>query len=390
MTRRPRRLIDDPPPGLRERVRADGSVRVWWEPPAEARARGVKPVELDAGRLTWSVRKAAELNRQAARGPRAPVVGQTIGHLIDDYGQSLRFRRLKPVTQVKYRDNFRLIRAKWGPRLVADFDKPAMNTWYEALHRARGAWMALGLMRAMSLLFAHAELRGWRPEGSNPCQRLKLEIPKGRRRTADWAELDALLAAADAAGLVQVGHAILLSLLQGQRQTDVLGARASQFHQLALPAEREGEPAATIWVWLFERSKRGNDAFAVLHDETVARIGADLLGRTDDGPLLVDDRTGQPWSPRLFGARFAEVRAAAIKAGCRALKGLQYRDLRRTFGALGRRGGASKSDVADVLGNSAAVNQHLGDIYMAPQIITALRVARAIQRPASGPDRKSA
>lgn len=383
MTRRPTRLIKVAPAGLRERARADGSVRLWWEPPAEARARGMKPVELDPNRLIWSVRRAGELNREAAKGPQTPkggkarfTVGQTIDHLIDDYEASLRFRRLKPVTRRQYRSNFAVIRRKWGRQLVADFSKPVMGQWYETLYETAGAYMAITLIRAMSLLFSHAELRGWRAEGSNPCQKLKMQVPKGRRRVASWAELDALLAAADAAGLRQVGHAILLSALQGQRQTDVIGAKASHFHQLTV----EGEDPEIIWVWLFEQSKRGNEAFAVLHEETVERLG-NLLARTDDGPLLADDRTGAPWSVRLFGERFAEVREAAIAAGCASLKDLQYRDLRRTFGALGRRGGASKSDVGDVLGNSAAVNQHLGDVYMAPQIITALRVARAIRRP---------
>lgn len=379
MTRRPRRLIDSPPPGLRERPRADGTVRIWWEPSAEARARGMRPVDLDDNRLTWSVRKAEELNKEAAKGPRKPTVGQTINHLIDDYEASLGFRRRKPKTQSDYRSSNTIIRAKWGATLAADFTKPVINTWYEAIYEARGRYMALKLIRAMSILFSHAELRGWRAEGSNPCQKIKMEIPKGRRRVSDWDELDALLAAADRAGLPNVGHAILLSALQGQRQTDVITAGRPEFHQLVVGGD-DGTDPQMIWVWFNTQSKRGNETFAVLHPETVARL-VDVLARGDDGPLLIDDRTGRPWSPRLFGDRFAEVRAAAIEAGCPSLAGLQYRDLRRTFSRLSRRGGATKSDVADVLGNSADVDQHLGDIYMSPEIITALRAVSAIQRP---------
>lgn len=382
MTRRPKPLIDNPPKGLRERARADGTVRLWWEPSAEARARGMKPVELDAARLTWSIRRAGELNRAATKGPPKPTVGRTVGFLIDDYEASLAFRQKKAPTQASYRKFFRLIRQKWGTSLVADFDKPTLATWYETLHAARGPYMAMHLIRHFSILFSHAELRGWRPEGSNPCMRIKLEIPKGRRRTAEWAELDALVAAADRLGLQAIGHAILLSTLQGQRQTDIREARREHFHELQVG---QGE---TIWVWLFERSKRGNDAFAVLHPETVARLAARLA---DDapGPLLVDDLTGAPWSVTLFCHRFAAVRDAAVKAGHPSLKGLQFRDLRRTFGRLSRRGGATKSDVADVLGNSAATNQFLGDVYMSPEIETAMRAVAAIQRPEE-PERKRA
>lgn len=369
MTRRPKRLIDNPPAGLRERARADGTVRLWWEPPAEARAKGMKPVELDATRLTWSVRRAAELNRDAAKGPPKPTAGRTVDHLIDDYEASLAFRSKPATTQGSYRRFLRQIRAKWGPRLVADFDKPTMATWYEALHDAKGPYMAMHLIRHFSILFSHAELRGWRPEGSNPCAKLKIETPKGRRRALDWAEYDALVAAADRLGLPAMGDAIALSMLQGQRQTDVRTARREHFHQVE-----------SLWVWNFERSKRGNAAFAVLHPETVARLGA-RLDRDEPGPLLIDDKTGQPWSETLICQRFAEVRAAAVKAGHPSLKDVQFRDLRRTFGRLSRRGGATKSDVGDVLGNSAATNQFLGDVYMSPEVETALRAVVAIKRP---------
>lgn len=379
MSRPAKRLIDNPPPGLRERAKADGSVRIWWEPPAEARAKGAKPVELDAARLTWSVRMATDLNKAAAKGPRKPTVGQTINYLIDDYQASLAFRRLKPPTQTDYRSNHRIIRAKWGTSLVADLTKPVMHTWYEALCDARSSRMALKLIRAMSILFSHSELRGWRAEGSNPCQRLKMEIPKGRRAVFDWDQMDALIAAADRIGLPNVGHAISLSMLQGQRQTDLIAAQAVNFVQVPLPPQGDDTPA-TVWVWRLEQSKRGNETFAVLHPETTARLAPLLAGR-QNGNLLTDDRTGQPWTIGLFSKRFAEVRAAAISAGRTDLAGLQFRDLRRTFANLSRRGGATTADVADVLGNTAATNQQLGDVYMAPQILTALRAVTAVQRP---------
>lgn len=369
MTRRTKRLIEDPPTGLRERPRADGTVRIWWEPSTEARAKGMKPVELDAARLTWSVRRANELNREAAKGPPKPTAGRTVDHLIDDYTAGLAFRSRPATTQGSYHRFFRQIRTKWGPRLVADFDKPTMVTWYEALHDAKGPYMAMHLIRHFSILFAHAERRGWRPEGSNPCARLGIETPKGRRRALDWAEYDALVTAADRMGLPAIGDAIALSMLQGQRQTDVREARREQFHKVE-----------DLWVWNFERSKRGNAAFAVLHGETVARL-APRLAIEEPGPLLVDDKTGQPWSETLFCHRFAAVREAAIKAGHASLRDVQFRDLRRTFGRLSRRGGATKGDVGDVLGNSAATNPYLGDVYMSPEVATALRAVLAIRRP---------
>lgn len=390
MARSPKRLIDNPPPGLRERPRADGTVRVWWEPPAEARAKGKKPVELDATRLTWSVRKANELNKALTKPAPKATVGRTINFLTDDYESSLAFKKKAAATQRSYRRFFSMIRAKWGKHLIADFNKPTMRTWYETLYEAKSPYMAMHLIRHMSILFSHAERRGWRPEGSNPCTKVGIEVPKGRRRTAGWAEFDALIAAADRLGHHAMGDAIALSMLSGQRSTDIRTARREHFQAIDAPegSQAEGEAPAKVWVWIFERSKRGNAAFAVLHPEAVARL-AERLARVAAGPLFLDDKTGEPFKEDLFGHRFADVRAAAVKAGFPDLADLQFRDLRRTFGRLSRRGGATKSDVADVLGNSAATNQFLADVYMSPEIETAIRAVGAIERPQE-PERKRA
>lgn len=380
MPKRPARLIPDPPRGLRERPRADGSVRIWWEPPAEARAKGMAPVELDEARLTWSRREAERLNREAGKGPRKRTIGITVGHVIDDYlATSLKFKRKKPATQTGYRQFFAVIREKWGNSLISDFTKPVINTWYETCFSARGKWMALSLIRHFSILFSHAELRGWRPENSNPCFRLGMQIPKGRRRRTDWAGFDALLAAADKLGLGSVGDAIALSTLAGQRQTDVVEAKRELIREISIDTGGQNEPLK-IWVWQLTRSKRGNTTVLPLSAELVKRL-APRLDAVTEGPLLIDERTGTPYTTDRFRDRFEEVRATAIAAGNPDLNGLQFRDLRRTFGRLSREGGASKDDVADVLGNSADEDQYLGDVYMAPEIMGLLRAIGAVQRP---------
>lgn len=388
MTAKPRRLIENPPPGLRERARADGSVRIWWEPSAAARAKGAVPVELDANRLTWSVRQAEKLNKGTGDVRRRPV-GQTIDHLIDTYEHARHFRKLTATTQRSYRTDHGVIRAKWGGQLVAAFTKPVMHAWYETLYDTRGQTYSLALMRAMSRLFAHAERIGWRDQGSNPCARLQMETPKGRRRVADWAETDALIAAADRLGLASMGTAIALSSLNGQRQTDIRLARRGAFALVQLQLDGDVRPQP-YWVWSFERSKRGNAGMIVIHPEAAPRIAAIMArpGQPEDR-LLVDERTHQGWSDQLICKRFAEVRQAAIAAGCTSLADLQFRDLRRTFGIRSRTGGADKADVGDVLGNSAAVNQALADIYMTPTLFTAARATMAVQRPAN-PERKKA
>lgn len=380
-----KRLIPNAPAGLRERPRADGSVRIWWEPSAAARALGFATVELDAARLTWSAREAEKLNTELARAQRvgkreAPApAGRSIEALIEAYRKSLAFTGLAPKTQQSYNAHFRLIIGKWGARQVREFTKPVMRTWYETLHQAKGPHMAVGQLRAMSLLFSHAELIGWRGEGSNPCHRLKMTTPKGRSRHASWTEIDALIAAADRIGLPSIGTALMLSLLQGQRETDVINARIGDFIA-------HGDRIQ----WTFTRSKRHNAGALWLHDEVAPRIRALITGAKPDRRLLQDEKTGADYHEDLFIRRWREVRAAAIEAGeMPALSGLQFRDLRRTFGIMSRAGGATKDDTADVLGNSAATNPQLAQVYMPGQLDTASRAVAAIKRP-SQPKRRNA
>lgn len=381
--KQPARLIANPPAGLRERRRSDGSTRIWWEPSSAARNLGFSPVELDEHRLTWSRRQAEKLNRELASaqrsGRRAPrAIGtRSIDALIQTYTQSLAFTELRPKTQASYQANFRLIGTKWGSQHVRDFTKPVMRVWYESLYAGAGPYQAQALIRAMSLLFSHAELIGWRAEGTNPCYRLKMKTPPPRDRWATWAEIDALLAAADREGLPSIGTAILLSLLQGQRQTDVIAARRGDFDQV-------GDRI----VWSFTRSKRNNAAALWLHDEVADRLRNHLERTTDPARrLLQDEISGADYDTDLLGRRWRKVRDVAVAADrtgkMARLSSLQFRDLRRTFGVLSRAGGSTRDDTADVLGNSAATNPRLAQTYMPGQIDTASRAVDAIRRPST-------
>lgn len=376
---------------LRQRERSDGTWRIWWEPEASVRLLGFQSVELDADRPTWSAREAEKLNREVVRiraggEPHAPrVTGRTIEDLIEDYRRSRKFRALKPATQVSYAANFRLILAKWGSRAVADFTKPVMYAWHETLADNAGHSQAVALIRSMSILFSHAEMIGWRAEGSNPCSRLGMKTPAPRAGTFTWDQLDLMVAVADRLGLAATGTAILLSALQGQRQTDVISARAAAF-RLARIVDPDTEAETRVWVWEFVRSKRGNTGAMEVHPDVLPRLRA-LLARNDGREvLLIDELGGLPFTTFSIGDRFDRVRAEAARTDP-AIADLQFRDLRRSFGALARAGGATKDDVGDVLGNSAATNPRLGETYMAPSFFTASRAVRAIRRPAA-PDRK--
>jgi integrase len=387
MTARARPPIAPAPPRLRQRRLAGGAWRVWWEPCAAARRLGFGPAGLDAARPTWSAREAARLNAEvaAARAGAAPgakarqreprAEARTVAALIGrfttrpDYAE-----RYRPATREDYARGFRLIARRWGQTRAAGVAKPAVHAWYEDLYRTSGRWQAAALVRKLSVLMAYAERIGWIAEGANPCLRLAVKAPPPRATVLGWDDLARLMAACRAPGLVpgmggraafSMGAAIALSALMGQRQADIVAARASEF---------EGS------VWRLLRAKRGTLGAVPAHPLAAPwlRLAARRARSAGQERLLVHEGTGQPYRPDHFRRVFARVRAAAGLD-----EGVQFRDLRRTFGHLARIGGASARDVADALGNTAWKDPRLSGTYMPPSAETAARAVRAIAAPAS-------
>jgi len=386
------------PMGLRQRERSDGTIRMWWEPRADARKLGFTVVELDANRATWSRQQAEKLNKQVeeahAKGGKATQkarrASRTIDDLIADYKASPHFKaKLAAKTRTSYGVLMLQVSDKWGAYKASDFDKATMKAWYQTLFNSKGTRMAQALIRMMSILFSHAEELGWRPENSNPCYRLKVVTPEPRSRAGVEHELAALLAGADALGLRAMALAIRLAIYQGQRQTDIRLATRGAFS--LQPWQVSEGTARKVWVWQLRRQKRGNDGVMMVNPALVPQLRAALAetrhGGQPQDALLVDEATGQPYSETLFNVRWRAVRAWAAdpeKGNCPGIASLQFRDLRRTFGVLARAGGASRDDVGDVLGNSAAVNPLLGETYMPASFETASRAIAAVKPPKPG------
>lgn len=377
---------DDLVKGMRQRQRADGSWRLWWEPSAADRARGIKPVDLDADRPSWSIRKAKELNKDAApdRAPRTGVGGRTLDALCELYLTSRFFLDKAPSTQADYEGKIAAIRKKWGTWAVIDFTKPVMNEWYETLLSTGKKDWAGHLLGMMSILMSFAEIQGWRPENSNPCFRMKRKGQTKRDRIAEWAEYDALIEAADAMAdegapvMRAVAAAIALATMTAQRQTDICQARIEDFKERAC-TDDAGQPSTAL-VWELTRSKRKTAGAIPIHPEILWRIRNLLDTAEEDQTYLLLDVTGKPFTKYRINRFYRQVRDRAARTEPR-IKSLQFRDLRRTFGNWARMGGADKSDVADVLGNKADQDAGLSQIYMAPSLEAVLRAQAAVQRP---------
>lgn len=389
MSRTKKPPIADKVTGLRQRQRADGTWRVWWEPNTPQKALGLCSIELDADRPGWTIsqaKKAADTARKVVQGEATPEVtrrGQrTIGALIGGYRQD-ELPGVKPATQRSYRGLLSLIERKWGDELVGDMTHGVMYRWGKSLQRESGKTQAKRLVAMMSILMSYAERIEWRPHNSNPCLRLSIEVPPPRQRVATAEELAALEAAAEAIGTDRAratADAMRLSLFQGQRQADVLAATVGAFRKITWPS-LDGDQLVqrTGWVWLFTRSKRGTEGGLPVHPENLALIERRTRETNDPATPLLPGRRGL-WTVDEFQKDWANLRAKAAEAlpSCATL---QFRDLRRTGAVWARQGGASKSDVGDVLGNTAAQNAQLTDTYMPASFETSSRAIGAIRRP---------
>lgn len=372
--KRPRPPISKPPARLRQRLRAAGGWRVWWEPETKVKALGFQTVELDADRPTWSKREAERLNalvaaaREASDPPPGamtpPPRGQSIDALTLRYFQSSDFLERKPKTQKDYRRDMEFIAAKWSGAAVVDFTRPVVKTWYETLYATGKVSRARAIMRKLSILLTFAENIGW--IGANPMRGMRFVTPKPRQRVLTWAEIDALLDAAAALDAPVIGCAVALSVFNGQRQTDVIGAQIDDFRDDA---------------WALTRSKRGNATTLSLHPYAAPWVRAVMAaGDQDRDHLLYDPRTGKAFDEYSFAHHYQALRAEAAKA-VPSVADTQFRDLRRTFSHLAREGGADGRDRADALGNTSDTDPRLSQTYNPPTSEAAARAIHAIRRP---------
>lgn len=377
--------ILDPQDGLRQRFRANGTWRVWWEPTGLQRKAGAQPVDLSKLRPGEAQRKASALAKQWSRDVPAAPRAYSVAALITDYMASRYYRSLRDSTRASYRADLNAIERKWGPHAVAAIDTPTMVMWYETLLRHKSAARASAILVMAGILFTHAERRGWIPKGSNPARDVGLEKPAPRNRVATPAEIDALLGAADRVN-ASMALALRLVMVTGQRATDIRTARPDQFEATFLPVPGHADPVPG-YLWRLVRSKRGNaGVIPIVDPDTVAALDAQLAQAADGPGTLIWNGQGQIYTRDRFQKHFARIRAEAAKA-CPSIKDLQWRDQRRTVGVMLRAAGVGRDDVGDLLGNTLARNAQLAATYTPATSATTLRAVAAITKL---PERKKA
>lgn len=305
---------------LTTRRRADGRVAYYWQPNKAMRDAGwtVRPLGHNAEAATTAALQANQ-ELDAWRAGKAPATDgtppppppvperHTFAHLVKAYRAS-RHYPTNPKTARSYEVNLKALLLWAGDAPITSITPPSVQALMEA-HRAT-PHHAAALVRMLSILFNKGRLLGLTTD--NPAARAGIRQPPPRHQTWTDEAVETCVAVADRTGMPSVGTAIMISMEIAQRQTDCLAMPKSRY--------QNGE-------FQFRQSKRGALIAVPATQRLRARLAA--MPKTNSTTIIVNEKTGAPYTEQQFQTAFIRVRKLALQESD-SLQGLQYRDLRRT------------------------------------------------------------
>ena len=302
----------------------------------------------------WAKKRVGEIEarRRDPKGkrPRAPAGPRatTIEDLFEDLWKAKRVRdpgadgALGEATVRDYRMKARSLHtfdAELYQSPAAAITRGIVLGLHERLWEDKGLAMANGVIAVLRLAYSHALDR--RPELNliNPCLRLRLPTPRPRVRVATPAEIAALMKAADEVEPA-IGDAILLALLTGQRQGDVLALPERVLAEGRLRLEQQ-KTGVRVGMKIMQALKPRLEA------ARARRIAHNRLPTT----FVVDPGTGRRYVPDTFRHRFAAIRETAAGEEP-SVEDFWFMDLRDTAITWLANAGATVPEIAAVSGHS--------------------------------------
>lgn len=316
-------------PHLVMREQSDGTYRPRFVPGPSLRKMGYKGRDLQTDAGDWFTLEQArdfarELQAEIETRRNAKAAGKrmarptgptflTVQTLFDEFFSSAQFsaqadgarhglKRLAPASVRYYTAHRRALEAfdlaiMAAP--VAALRKAVLRGLFEQIAEARGIHTARGVMATLSAVFGYAVRRDRIRD--NPCEKLRLPAPPPRIRVGSLAEMRQLIDAADAIGRPELGDSIMLALFTGQRQAD----------RLALLDGRMIEGRL-----MFRQKKTGAIVMVPPAPQLVARLEA-MRARRQGAKVqwqevIVDEKTGRPFSSDWYRPMFRALRAAAV------------------------------------------------------------------------------
>lgn len=352
-------------PGLKWRIRAGGKRVPYWV--AKDPGYPVRTVAL--GHLTPLAAEAMcrelEAEMLAFMGDRSTVqscLDGTIGGLIREYctHPESPYRTLKPSSLLPYRSYAKTLERTLGAVRLAGCSGLDVKRWFDTWRAPKGSGHKETLAAAaMTLSVLKAALRFGVFSGGGPrrdeCRVLLETIREGRfekpaHRTAapTAADVDGLRAAAHEVGLHSVALATAFQFECSLRQWDVIGQWAGKFWAGLSWSDVD---AAMILSLTPTKTAKTTGA-SVKVDLSLCPMVLEEIGRVPaaarNGPVVVSEGTGRPYTPELYRATF---RRCANAAGWPATT--WSRDIRAGGITEGSAGGAMIGDLAKQAGHAS-------------------------------------
>ena len=211
-----------------------------WKIVADTNAMHVDEARMRAASLLSAIRGGADT---------APSTEVTLFEVVAESVLQRYARIWKPRTLYVNRSYFRRQLLPWfAGRQIADISRHDVQRWFASLRATPVA--ADRSAPVLSVIFKEAELLGYRPEGSNPCRRLKRYRRKGRERFLSDEEirrLAAILSKHEAGYPLQVA-AVRLLLLTGCRKGEIRTLRWSDYREGHLFLRDSKTGPRTVWL----------------------------------------------------------------------------------------------------------------------------------------------
>ncbi|WP_336801442.1 hypothetical protein [Kaistia sp. MMO-174] len=357
-------------PGLKWRQRADGGRVPYWVARTDIAKRGYEPktvrlhyapddLEAIASRCRVLQAEMLEWSKIGAK-PIAGAAPGTIAHLVEMYQTSefSPYRAVKWNTRRQYDLDCAKLSKAVGKRLLSAVTFADIHRWYETAKRPKKEGQpeqlrsAHGLMTMLRMVVNFGVLAEV-PE----CDRLagilskaRFKVPKPRKETPSLDQVRAIIDAAHAAGAHSIAFGQALQFEGMFRQSSVTGQwepAENSAGGIRLNGRRWAD--GLTWAHLdseglidFATSKTGRE---MKIDTTLYPLISAEIARVKQedriGPMIIDERSGLPYSEKEYSKRWRKIATAAGVP-----KEVWNRDSRAGGITEGRDAGAAVEDVS--------------------------------------------
>jgi integrase len=306
-------------------VKTKRATLYYWQPSAALRKQGHRQRRLKDDRAA-AVEQCQAITAQIEAEMLLPGNGVTPGTMawvIREFKGDHRYRTKRKKTRQGYDQNMAIIERVLGDVPAASVTRPALNVFYNEMHK-RTPWQANAALTMLRRLLFFAIERGLIVV--NPASKMEMAGNPPRQEKWEDADLAAFLPTAKARR-PSIWLATILGAELGQRQADILKLRREDlrvrgFHVI----QNKGGSVVEV-----PCSARLREALAEVPRKP--------------GFLIVSETTGRPYASYNFSHVFAAIRAET------GIVGLRYQDLRRTCVVNLARAGCTPPEIAAVTGH---------------------------------------